>query len=202
MDREVAAGLPRPFRRYAPAMIHPWHDVTPSAPGLPMPQHVRAIIEIPKGSSNKYELDKKTGMLRLDRVLSSAVYYPANYGFVPQTMAEDRDPLDILVFCAEEIPPLCICDARVVGMMTMLDDGDPDHKIIGVVANGPEFGHYKTASEFPPHTFKMLKRFFEDYKTLEGKLVEVDDIMPPEAAHAIIEDSVRRYSEMRTRGVL
>jgi inorganic pyrophosphatase len=183
-------------------MIHPWHDVTPAAAGLPLPQHVRAIIEIPKGSSNKYELDKQTGMLRLDRVLSSAVYYPASYGFIPQTMAEDDDPLDILVFCQETIPPLCVCDARVIGMMTMLDDGDPDHKIISVVANGPEFSHYKTASEFPPHTFKMLKRFFEDYKTLEGKLVEVDDIMPPEAAHAIIEDSMRRYSQMRQRGEL
>lgn len=183
-------------------MIHPWHDVIPSVPGLDLPQHIRAVIEIPKGSSNKYELDKQSGMLRLDRVLSSAVYYPANYGFVPQTMAEDKDPLDILVFCAEQIPPLCICDARVVGMMTMIDDGDPDHKIISVLVNGPEFSHYRTASEFPPHTFKMLRRFFEDYKTLEGKHVEVDDIMPPEAAHAIIEDSMRRYSSMRQRGVL
>lgn len=183
-------------------MFHPWHDVTPSVPDLSLPQHVRAIIEIPKGSSNKYELDKQTGMLRLDRVLSSAVYYPANYGFIPQTMAEDDDPLDILVFCAEKIPALCVCDVRIIGMMTMIDDGDPDHKIISVIHNGPEFSHYRTASEFPPHTFKMLKRFFEDYKTLEGKSVEVDDIMPPEAAHAIVDDSMRRYSEMRQRGAL
>ena len=183
-------------------MIHPWHDVTPSAPGLSLPEHVRAIIEIPKGSSNKYELDKQTGMLYLDRVLSSAVYYPANYGFIPQTMAEDDDPLDILVFCAETIPSMCICDVRVVGMMTMIDEGDPGHKIIGVIHNGPEFSHYKAASEFPPHTFKMLRRFFEDYKTLEEKVVEVDEILPPDRAHAVIEDSLKRYSEMRRRGEL
>ncbi len=181
-------------------MIHPWHDVTPGVKGRVLPEYVRAIIEIPKGSSNKYELDKATGLLRLDRVLSSAVYYPANYGFVPQTMAEDNDPLDILVFCSERIPPLCVCDARVVGMMTMIDDGDPDHKIIAVLTEDPEFADYTTASQFPRHTFKMLKRFFEDYKQLEGKDVEVDDIMPAEPAHAIIEDSMRRYSHMRRRG--
>ena len=184
------------------SMIHPWHDVTPGSCNEPLPGHFRAVIEIPKGSHNKYELDKTSGMIKLDRVLSSAVYYPANYGFIPQTLAEDDDPLDVLVFSAEQIPPLCICDARVVGMMTMLDEGDADHKIISVVHNGPEVSHCKTTSEFPPHTFKMLRRFFEDYKTLEGKVVEVDDIMPPEPAHAIIEDAMRRYSQMRQRGEL
>ncbi len=183
-------------------MFHPWHDVTPSVPGLSLPEHVRAIIEIPKGASNKYELCKQTGMLKLDRVLSSAVYYPASYGFVPQTMAEDDDPLDILVFCVEAIPPMCQCDVRVVGMMTMIDEGDPDHKIIAVIHNGPEFGHYQTASEFPPNTFKMLKRFFEDYKTLEGKVVEVDEILPPDKAYEVIVDSLRRYSQLRRRGEL
>jgi inorganic pyrophosphatase len=108
-------------------------------------------------------------MLRLDRVLSSAVYYPANYGFIPQTMAEDDDPLDILVFCAETIPPMCICDVRVVGMMTMIDDGDPDHKIIGVIHNGPEFSHYKAASEFPPHTFKMLQAVLRGLQDARGE---------------------------------
>ena len=103
-------------------MAHPWHDL-PNDPAR-CAESFNVVIEIPKGSSNKYELDKQTGMLRLDRVLSSAVYYPASYGFVPQTMAEDDDPLDILVFCAESIPPMCICDVRVVGMMTMIDDGD------------------------------------------------------------------------------
>ena len=183
-------------------MMHAWHDVTPSVEGRAFPQHVRVIIEIPKGSSNKYELDKKSGMLKLDRVLSSAVYYPANYGFIPQTMAEDDDPLDILVFCTEKVPPLVVCSARVVGMMTMIDDGQPDHKIIAVLCDDPEFAEYQKASDFPGHKFRMLKRFFEDYKILENKAVEVDEIMPAEAAHAVIEDSLARYSKMRQRGTI
>ena len=183
-------------------MVHPWHDVTPAIEGLSLPEHVKAIIEIPKGSSNKYELDKSSGLLRLDRVLASAVYYPANYGFIPQTYAEDGDPLDILVFCTEEVPSLCICDARVVGLMTMIDDGEADHKIISVLVNDPQYADYTKASTFPGHTFRMLKRFFEDYKMLEGKGVEVDEIMPAEAAHAVIEDSLARYSKARQRGEL
>ncbi|MEZ6318139.1 MAG: inorganic diphosphatase [Phycisphaerales bacterium] len=181
-------------------MIHPWHDVRPGIKGRQLPREFRAIIEIPKGSSNKYELDKQTGLLRLDRVLSSAVFYPANYGFIPQTYAEDHDPLDVLVFCSEKIPTLCVCDARAVGVMSMIDDGQADHKIVAVLCNDPEFADYHTASHFPKHTFKMLKRFFEDYKQLEGKEVEVDEIMPPEAADAIIEGAMARYSEKRRSG--
>lgn len=181
-------------------MIHSWHDVTPGSASHKLPRHFRAVIEIPKGSSNKYELDKQTGMLRLDRVLSSAVFYPANYGFIPQTLAEDNDPLDVLVFCSEKIPPLCVCDARAIGVMTMIDAEEPDHKIVAVLENDPEYADYHTASDFPKHTFKMLKRFFEDYKTLEGKQVEVDEIMPPEPAEAIIEDCLARYSDARRAG--
>lgn len=176
-------------------MAHPWHDVSPAAEKYALPEHFRAVIEIPKGSSNKYELDKPTGMLKLDRVLSSAVYYPANYGFVPRTFAEDDDPLDVLVFSEENIPPLCVCEARAVGLMTMIDDGQPDHKIVAVLVNDPAYAAMTKASHFPAHTFRMLRRFFEDYKTLEGKEVEVDEILPAEAAHAIIEDSMRRYDE-------
>ncbi len=183
-------------------MIHPWHDVRPGIQSLSLPQNFRAIIEIPKSSSNKYELDKSTGMLRLDRVLSSAVYYPANYGFIPQTYAEDNDPLDVLVFCTEKVPPLCICEARAIGVMTMLDEGQPDHKIISVLINDSEFEDMKTINDFPKHTFKMLKRFFEDYKNLEGKSVEVDEIQPVERAHEIIEDSLERYSNARRSGAL
>jgi len=183
-------------------MIHPWHDVTPAVERLELPKGFRAIIEIPRGSSNKYEIDKSSGMLKLDRVLSSAVYYPANYGFIPQTLAEDGDPLDVLVFATEDIPHLCMCEARAVGMMTMIDDGEPDHKIVSVLIDDPVFAEYETASSFPRHTFKMLKRFFEDYKTLEGKDVEVDEIMPAEAAHSIIEDCLTRYYQMRRTGGL
>lgn len=181
-------------------MVHPWHDVTPGIDGLDLPGHFRSIVEIPRGSNLKYELDKSTGMLKLDRVLSSAVFYPANYGFIPQTLAEDDDPLDVLVYCTEEIPPLTICEARAVGLMTMIDQGDPDHKIIAVLMQDPIYSEFEKASNFPRHIFKMLRNFFEDYKTLEGKEVAVDEIMPAEAAHAIIEDSLTRYEKMRRKG--
>lgn len=184
-------------------MIHPWHDVSPGLERVNLPHGFRACIEIPKGSSNKYELDKHCGMLKLDRVLSSAVYYPANYGFVPQTLAEDDDPLDVLVFSSEEIPPLCLCEARVVGLMTMFDEGAPDHKVISVLIDDPEYSDFFKASDFPKHTFKMLRRFFEDYKQLEGKTVEVDEIMPAEAAYPIIEHALTRYSTARrNRGLI
>lgn len=183
-------------------MIHAWHDVTPGIEGRELPQEFRAIIEIPKGSSNKYELDKASGLLKLDRVLSSAVHYPANYGFIPQTLAEDDDPLDVLVYCTEEIPPLTLCNARAVGMMTMVDHGDPDHKIIAVLIEDPIYTDFHLASDFPKHIFKMLKNFFEDYKTLEGKSVEVDEIMPAEAAHAVIENCLTRYERARRTGAM
>ncbi|MCC7388155.1 MAG: inorganic diphosphatase [Phycisphaerales bacterium] len=181
-------------------MIHPWHDVTPAVEGAELPGVFKAIIEIPKGSSNKYELDKGSGMLKLDRVLSSAVYYPANYGFIPQTLAEDDDPLDVLVYSTVEIPPMTLCQARAVGLMTMIDQGHPDHKIIAVLCQDPIYNEFELASHFPKHIFKMLKRFFEDYKQLEGKGVEVDDIMPAEVAHAVIENSLERYAKARRTG--
>lgn len=183
-------------------MVHPWHDVTPGIEDLALPEHFRAVIEIPKGSSNKYEIDKKTGLLMLDRVLSSAVYYPANYGFIPQTLAEDDDPLDVLVYCTEDIPPMTVCQARAVGMMTMVDQGKPDHKIVSVLIGDPIYNEFAKASDFPSHIFKMLKRFFEDYKQLEGKAVEVDEIMPAQAAHAVVIDSLNRYSQHRVRGLM
>ncbi len=182
-------------------MDHPWHDIVPSTQGSgDLPAYFRALVEIPRGSNLKFELDKPSGLLKLDRMLSSAVYYPANYGFIPQTLAEDDDPLDVLVYCTEAIPPLTICEARAVGMMTMIDQGAPDHKIISVLLQDPIYSEFEKASHFPKHIFKMLKRFFEDYKQLEGKQVAVDEIMPAEAAHAIIEDSLRRYWASRQKG--
>jgi len=181
-------------------MVHPWHDVTPGIDGLELPGHFRSVIEIPRGGNLKFEIDKGSGMLRVDRVLSSAVYYPANYGFIPQTLAEDDDPLDVLVYSTESIPPLTICDARAVGLMSMIDQGDPDHKIIAVMQQDPIYSEFQKASDFPRHIFKMLKRFFEDYKMLEGKDVMVDEVMPAEAAHAIIEDSLTRYFNARRTG--
>ena len=183
-------------------MIHPWHEVTPALENLELPGHFRAVIEIPKGSSNKYELDKSSGLLKLDRVLSSAVYYPANYGFIPQTLAEDDDPLDVLVYCTEEIPPLCLCEARAVGLMTMVDQGQPDHKVIAVLPQDPIYAERTTVADFPKHIFKMLRRFFEDYKTLEGKEVAVDEVQSAEVAHRVIEESLARYSRARRLGQL
>ncbi len=178
-------------------MLHPWHDVTP---GERLPLEFNALVEIPMGSSIKYELDKKTGLLRLDRVLYSAVYYPANYGFIPQTYAEDDDPLDVLVLCQEPLAPLTLVTARTIGLMTMVDSGKHDHKILAVAVNDPEFNSFNEAAELPPHRLMMLRRFFQDYKLLEGKSVEVDEIEPSEKALPIIESSLQRYSEKRRRG--
>ncbi|MBX6312005.1 MAG: inorganic diphosphatase [Isosphaeraceae bacterium] len=178
-------------------MLHPWHDVTP---GEHLPLEFNAIIEIPMGASVKYELDKKTGLLRMDRVLYSAVYYPANYGFIPQTYAEDDDPLDVLVLCQEAVAPLTLVTARTIGLMTMIDSGKKDHKILAVAVGDPEFNGFREGRELPPHRLNMLRRFFQDYKLLEGKAVEVDEIQPAEMALPIIEDALQRYSKHRRKG--
>jgi inorganic pyrophosphatase len=191
-------GGTRPARQERAAdMIHPWHDVTP---GEDIPQEFSAIVEIPFGSSVKYELDKDSGLIKLDRVLYSAVYYPANYGFIPQTLAEDDDPLDVLVLCQETVVPLTLIHSRTIGLMTMIDMGKKDHKIIAVATDDPEYNSYREASEMPPHRLTMLRRFFQDYKLLEGKAVEVDEILSAREAYPIIEDALHRYSQQRRRG--
>lgn len=178
-------------------MIHPWHDVTP---GEKLPQEFSAIIEIPSGSNVKYELDKRSGLIKLDRVLYSAVYYPANYGFIPQTLAEDDDPLDVLVFCQETVAPLTLIYARAIGLMTMIDAGKKDHKIVAVAMEDPEFSSFTEAAQMPPHRMRMLQRFFQDYKQLEGKAVEVDEIQPAATAFPVIDDALQRYSAARRKG--
>ncbi len=178
-------------------MIHPWHDVTP---GDKLPQEFHTIIEIPFGSSVKYELDKESGLIKLDRMLYSAVYYPANYGFIPQTLAEDNDPLDVLVLCQEAVVPLTIIHARAIGLMTMIDSGKKDHKIIAVATEDPEFNSYREADQMPQHRLLMLRRFFQDYKKLECKSVEVDEIQPAKHALPVIEDALHRYSAQRRKG--
>ena len=178
-------------------MRHPWHDVIP---GENLPTEFNALVEIPMGSSVKYELDKRTGLLRMDRVLYSAVYYPANYGFIPQTYAEDEDPLDVLVLCQEVLAPMTLVTARVIGLMTMIDSGKRDHKVLAVAVGDPEFNSFREARELPGHRLSMLRRFFQDYKFLEGKSVEVDEIQPSECALPVIEEALVRYSEIRRRG--
>ena len=174
--------------------MHPWHDVSP---GNELPRDFQALIEIPLGSNVKYELDKPTGLLKVDRIIHSAVFYPANYGFIPQTYAEDNDPLDVLVLCQEAVQPLALIKARAIGVMTMIDSGASDDKIIAVATNDPEFSDYIEARDLPPHRLLVLKRFFQDYKQLEGKQVQVEDIRPAYAAMNIIEKSLMRYKALR-----
>jgi inorganic pyrophosphatase len=178
-------------------MTHAWHDVTP---GRKLPAEFTSVIEIPMGSSVKYELDKETGLLRLDRILYSAVFYPADYGFIPQTLAEDDDPLDVLVLCQEPVAPLTLVNARAIGLMTMIDSGKKDHKILAVAVDDPEYNGFHEAGELPPHRLNMVRRFFQDYKKLEGKAVEVDEFEPAAAALPVIEESLARYSAQRRRG--
>jgi inorganic pyrophosphatase len=174
--------------------MHPWHDLSP---GERVPQEFNAVIEIPLGSNVKYELDKESGLMKVDRVLYSAVYYPANYGFIPQTLAEDNDPLDVLVLCQEAVAPLTIMHARAIGSMTMIDAGAKDHKIIAVATGDPEFNGYREAGELPQHRLLMVRRFFQEYKQLEGKAVEVDRIESAASAYPIIEAALQSYSKKR-----
>jgi inorganic pyrophosphatase len=176
--------------------MHPWHELSP---GKHLPQEFKAVIEIPLGSNVKYELDKHSGLLKMDRVLYSAVYFPANYGFIPQTLAEDNDPLDVLVLCQEPVVPLTLMKARAIGVMTMIDAGVKDHKIIAVAMGDPEFNAYHQARELPRHRLLMLRRFFQDYKQLEKKSVEVDEIEPAERAYPIIETALQTYRQQRPR---
>jgi inorganic pyrophosphatase len=171
-------------------MIHPLHDIL-----LPdsFDEFVPAVIEISKGSKCKYELDKRTGLLMLDRVLYSSVVYPANYGFIPQTHAGDGDPLDILVLMTEPLVPLTIVRAHVIGGFVMRDDKGVDDKIIAVACDDPGVAHYHTAGELPGHLSKELMRFFADYKLLENKKSEVEDLYDRERALRVIEESVAAY---------
>ncbi len=178
-------------------MTHAWHDVTP---GENLPREFMTVVEIPTGSNVKYELDKTTGLLKMDRVLYSAVHYPANYGFIPQTFAEDDDPLDVLVLTQEALAPLTLVKSRAIGLMTMVDNGKKDHKILAVAMHDPAYNEYADASELPSHHLQMLRRFFQDYKTLEGLTVEVDEFQPADFALPIIEGALERYSLERRRG--
>lgn len=172
---------------------HPWHDVSV---GDNAPEIVTGIIEIPKNSRAKYELDKDSGLLKLDRVLYSSINYPSNYGFIPQTYCDDHDPLDILVLSQIEIVPMCLVEARPIGVMRMLDEGEMDDKIIAVAINDMSVGHIQDVSELPEHSFKELRSFFEDYKKLEHKEVIVEDFQGKEVAQQVIKQSILDYQKL------
>lgn len=170
--------------------FHPWHHVEV---GDNAPEYVNGIIEIPKNIRAKYELDKKSGMLVLDRVLYSSINYPANYGFIPKTYCDDDDPLDIMVICQIDIVPMCIVEAKVIGVMRMEDEGQMDDKIISVAANDMSFNHINDISDLPEHWVKELRSFFEDYKKLEHKEVVVEDFLGKEEAIKIVKQSMLDY---------
>ena len=179
--------------------MHPWHDcyVDDALVGAAFP----VIIEVPNGSKNKYELDKETGLLRLDRVLYSAVHYPADYGFIPRTFCDDGDPLDAMVLSQEPVYPLTIVQARAIGVMQMRDEKGEDDKIVAVSVHDPAFAEFKDKAQLPSHLLRELKRFFEDYKALENKQVVVEDLLGPEDAVKIIRDALELYRRLR-RGEL
>lgn len=176
--------------------MHPWHQVEfyDNFPNI-----VPAIIEVPKGSQIKYELDKRSGLVRVDRILYSAVHYPANYGFIPQTYCADNDPLDILVLGQESVVPLCIMRARPIGVMKMIDGGVADDKIIAIHEDDPQYNCYQHIDDLPPHTLKTLRRFFEDYKILENKEVKIESFLGPEKAIEIITQAADFYWKNKKR---
>lgn len=173
-------------------VLHPWHG---AHFGNQAPERVNALIEISQGSRSKYEIDKDTGLLRLDRVIYSSFMYPVNYGFIPQTLGQDGDPLDILVLCSQAIQPLCLVEATVIGNMQMIDQGERDDKIIAVASNDPMVKHISDVSEMPEHFFNELKQYFEQYKVLENKVVEIDKFQSKEEAYLIIKEAIKFYKE-------
>jgi inorganic pyrophosphatase len=176
---------------------HPWHDLPNNLDDAQNGFNV--VIEIPKGSKVKYELDKPSGLLRVDRILYSSVIYPANYGFLPRTYCPDGDPLDVLVLGNEPVVPLAMLQARAIGVMTMDDEGASDDKVIAVHVHDPAFNEYFDIEQLPRHTFREIQRFFEDYKALEHKTVAVEGFRGREAAVQVVRDSINLYREKESK---
>ncbi len=179
---------------------HPWHDL-PNNPDT-ADESFNVVIEIPRGSNVKYELDKPTGMLRVDRILYSSVIYPANYGFIPRSYCGDGDPLDVLVLGYEPVVPMAIMEARAIGVMHMEDDGELDDKIIAVHVNDPSFNEFTDIEQLPKHLFMQIERFFLDYKTLEKKEVKIGRFSGQAKGLEVVRESFRLYrkEESRLRG--
>ena len=175
----------------------PQRDVDP---GPEAPERVVAVVEIPKGSKNKYEIDQATGLLRLDRVLSSSVHYPANYGFIPRTKSGDGESLDVLVLCQEPLPPMTLVEVRPVAVVTVRTGGETEGKVVAVPVNDPQYEPYAKAAGLPPHVIAEIEEFFETYKALEGKPAEVVEVLGREEAVAAVGRALRAYGPRRAKG--
>ncbi|HEU5145075.1 MAG TPA: inorganic diphosphatase [Chryseosolibacter sp.] len=175
---------------------HPWHEVSA---GKNPPELVNGIIEIPRGSRAKYEIDKESGLIKLDRVIYASMYYPLNYGFIPQTLGEDGDPLDIVVLTQVSVVPLCLIPSKVIGVMQMIDRGEADEKIIAVAEQDPSVSGISDVKDLPPHLISELRHFFENYKTLENKKVVINDFLPREEAFKVVETSLEHYKKMNKK---
>ena len=173
-------------------MSNIWHDINPKRIS---PDKFMAVIEIPKGCKNKYEMDKDTGLLRLDRVLYTSTHYPANYGFIPRTYGDDNDPLDVLLLCSEQIEPMTLVRAYPIGVISMIDNGRNDEKIIAIPFNDPNYNMYQNISELPKHVFEEMSHFFTVYKNLEHKETAVNEVSDREASIKIIEKAIDDYVE-------
>ena len=169
-----------------------WHDISASRI---TPEDFIACIEISKGGKNKYELDKETGLLRLDRVLYTSTHYPANYGFIPRTYADDKDPLDVLVLCSEALEPMSLVRCYPIGVIVMQDGGKMDEKIVAIPMKDPNYNAYHNINELPRHVFSEMEHFFTVYKNLEGKNTVVDEAKDREAALEVIEKCLDNYVE-------
>jgi len=176
--------------------MHPWFDIDP---GEKSPTYVNAFIEIERNSRLKLELDKKTGLLKVDRILHGAVHYPHSYGFIPKTYCEDHDPIDIFVICSETIPSGTIVEARVIGMMEMLDQGELDDKVIAVASNDPAYTEIFNISQLPKYKRDELRKFFEEYKTLENKEVKVMDFLNHDDAAVAVKRAMKMYEDAKEK---
>lgn len=173
-------------------MSNIWHDISPKRITS---EEFMCVIEIPKGSKKKYELDKESGYLMLDRILHTSTHYPANYGFIPRTYGDDKDPLDVLLLCAETIEPMTLVKAKPIGVISMIDNGQGDEKIIAVPVNDPTYNHFNDIGDLPSHIFEEMSHFFTVYKNLENKQTAVNEVMGRESAVKIIQQAIDDYIE-------
>ena len=173
-------------------MSNIWHDISPKRIGA---EDFICVIEISKGSKKKYELDKETGFIMLDRILYTSTHYPANYGFIPRTYGDDKDPLDVLLLCSEPLEPLSLVRAYPIGVISMIDNGRNDEKIIAIPFNDPTYNHYTNIDQLPNHIFEEMRHFFSVYKNLENKTTAVNEVSDRDAAIKVIENAIDSYIE-------